>query len=294
MRDELILRVREDQRLPPSGLITAEVLVGDEPPVLPHVRHDEVGNASPIEAVPAFARDRLQRRGQVGLLQEITHLRLVTVESERLDRGRELAQLGRPFETARQGVGQRNPVTCERDRRGHHGCSGERAVPLHQLEHPVDASGHTDTLVSAGAETRDHLAVGIEEHPFGCSAGRFLSEIEREGLSLGGQTDHEAATANVAGRGVGHRQRKLDRGGRVKGVAARLENLDADTGRERLGRGHHPVGRDVRPRIEGGGPEDECHGHDCDGEQPGDPVGGHRHPHRHWRTFQDGLRESHP
>ncbi len=71
--------------------------------------------------------------------------------------------------------------------------------------------------------------------------GRLLAEIE-EGLSAVGELQrHEAAAAEIAGRRIDDGERIADRDRGVDGVAAALEDVDADLGREVLGRHDHAV-----------------------------------------------------
>ena len=53
--------------------------------------------------------------------------------------------------------------------------------------------------------------------------------------------DHVAAAADIAGARIGHRQREAGRDRGIDGVAALLQELDADAGGARLLRHHHAV-----------------------------------------------------
>ena len=83
------------------------------------------------------------------------------------------------------------------------------------------------------------------------ASGRFFAEVE-EGLAPVRQLNrHETAAAQVARRGIHHRQRIPHRNGGIDGVAAVLEHIDADMAGQMLGGDHHAVfGRD---RGHGGG-----------------------------------------
>ena len=52
---------------------------------------------------------------------------------------------------------------------------------------------------------------------------------------------HEAAAAEIAGARIGDSQRKTDCDSGVDGIAAHLENIDADPGGARFLRHHHAV-----------------------------------------------------
>ena len=60
---------------------------------------------------------------------------------------------------------------------------------------------------------------------------------------------HESAAADIAGARISHRHRKSDRDRRIHGIAALLQNIDADTRRERLLRHHHAVSGSDRLRM---------------------------------------------
>src|SRR6185437_1156496 len=62
-------------------------------------------------------------------------------------------------------------------------------------------------------------------------------------VALGEMDDHETAAADVAGARIGDREREADRDRRVDGIAATVENLDADAGGALLLRDNHAVMR---------------------------------------------------
>ena len=72
------------------------------------------------------------------------------------------------------------------------------------------------------------LPGGIEVHVAGGGAGGALAEVDEGGASVGEADEHEAAAADVAGGGVGDGEGEADGDGGVDGIAAGVENLDAD------------------------------------------------------------------
>ena len=65
-------------------------------------------------------------------------------------------------------------------------------------------------------------------------------------VAAGEVDDHEAAAADITGARIGDGQRKADRHRGIDGVAAAVEDLDADAGGARLLRHHHAVVREDR------------------------------------------------
>ena len=70
----------------------------------------------------------------------------------------------------------------------------------------------------------DHLAISIEVHVPIRRERRCLAIVEKGRLTVQvGQ--HKAAAANIAGNGIGNRERKADGDSRVDGIAAITQDL---------------------------------------------------------------------
>ena len=109
----------------------------------------------------------------------------------------------------------------------------------------------------------DHVAVAVEVHVGRRGERGGLAEIDERLAAVGELDGHEAAAADVAGRGEHHAERVADGDRRVDGVAALLQDVDADLGREVLARDHHAVARadrQRRGRMRGIDPEVEYEG----------------------------------
>src|SRR5215831_9296706 len=85
----------------------------------------------------------------------------------------------------------------------------------------------------------------------GSASPRSSRKISRV-VAAGAVDQHVAAAPDIAGARIGHRQRETGRDRGVDGVAALLENLDADARGARLLRGHHAVARRDRLDARGG------------------------------------------
>ena len=71
-----------------------------------------------------------------------------------------------------------------------------------------------------------HVAVGVLEHcAGGCCRGSFPVVDCRHRAAIAGREEHEPATADIAGPGLGHRQGKTGGDCSVHGVAAVFEDL---------------------------------------------------------------------
>ena len=110
-----------------------------------------------------------------------------------------------------------------------------RPVPLHQLQHSVDASRDANPLVGVGAELRHHLPLRVHEHVGGGRRRCLFAEVEREGVSIGQEPHHESTPTDIAGVGIGDSQGELHRGRGVEGVATSLQDGQADIGGQWLG-----------------------------------------------------------
>ena len=100
---------------------------------------------------------------------------------------------------------------------------------------PVASPLHCESFESA-------LPLGIQEHVARRLPRRLLAVVDGDRLAgLRDVDEHEAAAAEIAGLRQRHREREADRDRRIDGVAAALQDIDADIGRERLLARHHPV-----------------------------------------------------
>ena len=108
-------------------------------------------------------------------------------------------------------------------------------------------AGHADREARIARFARIGLAALVEEHVVGRRGRRRLAIIDGDRLAaLGEVHEHEAAAAEIARPRQGHGQGEADRHGRIDGVAAALEDLDADARRLRLLGGDHAVRGDDR------------------------------------------------
>ncbi len=111
----------------------------------------------------------------------------------------------------------------------------------------------------------DDVAVLVQVHVGGRCQRGFFAEIE-EGLAPIRQLHgHEPAAAEVARRGVHHRQRVAHRHGRIHRVAAGLEHVHAHMRGQMLGRDHHAIFTGHRGL--GGGLYAADRQHQCGGNQ---------------------------
>ena len=176
--------------------------------------------------------------------------RLALVQEDRRGR-RVVAEIGSGGREQRDvAVVQHEAALGEADRRRDQRAARARAVLLARIFEARDGSRHGDGEMALGAGPLDDVAGRVEIHVRGRRQRRLFAEVD-EGLSPIRELDrHEAAAAQVARRGVDHREGVADGNGRVHGVAAALQHVHAHLGREGM-RGHHhavrsPDGRDGR------------------------------------------------
>ncbi len=112
---------------------------------------------------------------------------------------------------------------------------------------PGHRAGHADRERGIARLARVGFAVGVEED-FARGRGRRGLAIVDGGVyaAVGEMDEHVAAAADIAGARIGHRQCKAGRHRGVDGVAAVLQDLDADARGARLLRHHHALTRGDR------------------------------------------------
>jgi hypothetical protein len=134
-----------------------------------------------------------------------------------------------------------------------------------------------DREMSSQARMRDHLSMGIEKHIARRGQRGLLAEIDEGGAPAGKPQRHEAAAAQVAGCGIDHRKGVADGNRRVDGVAARLEDIHPDLGRQVMRRNDHA------PRSGGGRRRGGVRGRD--GDETARNCGSERFRQRSARRF---------
>ena len=111
-------------------------------------------------------------------------------------------------------------------------------------------AGHADRLVSRQARIADDVAIGVQVH-VASRGGRSCLAVVQEGRFPVQVRQHEAATTDVAGLGIGDGEREGSRDRGVDGVAAGPEHLARDVGAEGIGHRDRSRARDApgqRPR----------------------------------------------
>ncbi len=95
---------------------------------------------------------------------------------------------------------------------------------------PATEPGTPAGLVAGGRHAGDDVAVGVEVHVAGGGGGSLLAVVEEVGAAVLVADEHEAASSEISGEGVGDGEGEVDRHGGVDGVAALLEDLEARVG----------------------------------------------------------------
>ncbi len=222
--------------------VAVEVGLDDQASAGPARRDDRSSDRAAVKARGAALGDSPEGARKV-LLDEPSPgpERLARVEEDRA-RGGILAEVG---------IGQGKHVDIaliegetvlgEGDGRGDQRGARHRPVRLTRHLQAGDGARHADGESALGAQALDDVTVLVEVHAAGGGERRLLAEIQEGAAPVGELDGHEAAAAEVARGGVDHRQRIADRDRSIDGVAAALQDVDADLRREVLGGDHHAV-----------------------------------------------------
>jgi hypothetical protein len=276
-RDDVVPVVGEPDRFALDGLVVGEVRLGPDAAHRADAGRQSAGERAPIERVGAAGGDRIEGRRQVRLAPGLAGSiwRAVGL-AEGAERRRHRVAQGR--------VRFRHFARVVRHRPRHAGhlvgverveddaLAGEpdrwpnQIAPLQLAELAVGVLQAADDAGDARGARADpavgrRLAVGVEIHVTAGGPGRHLPIVDRGAGAVRQPDDHEPAAADVAGGRMRDAEGEGDRDGRVHGVAAALQDRDADVGRVRF-RGRDraaPSGRDalgfVRRRWRGGDPD---------------------------------------
>src|SRR5262249_14367136 len=237
-RVDVVTAVGAVDRRTGDGPVAVEVRPGDEPAAGLHLGDDLVGDRALVEGVRPVLGNQLERGGEVLLHQPVARLPVAAALGLAEDalQFRKLARRGDEG-TDRRGVERVEGKTFLRQADGGEDdfFPGQLAEALLGQCQAADGAGDADDLVA-------EFAVLLAVHGFVRGGGGGLAVVDDDGVFLAaGVDDHEAAAADVAGRGVGDGQREGcgDRG--IDGVAAFFQDLDAYLGSGRRDRDDEAV-----------------------------------------------------
>ena len=214
------------ERLAPDGPVALEVGRGDDPAAALHLGHDQLGGAPGVESGRAGRRDPLQRRLEFRLPRELAARQRAEVVPEvgtavQLDH----APVAVPDQSGRD----REAVVRQCDRRRHVGRPAQVPEALVELPQALDRPRHARRPRADRAGVLDHVAGGVEVHVDAGRRWRGFPIVEEVGLVLEVH-GRESAAAEVAGLGVGDRERKCGRDGGIDRIAALGEDLRGGVG----------------------------------------------------------------
>ncbi len=142
----------------------------------------------------------------------------------------------------------REPVSCESDRRRHHLRPRQPTELFVKLVQPGRRSRHTRGQWPDQRSSWTRFALLVEVHVASRLRRSGLAKIE--GLHLVSEaSDRKPAPAKVAGSRPDHRQREGRSHRRICGVPARPENLEAGLGGAGCGAGDRPARAPGRLRV---------------------------------------------
>ncbi len=222
-------------------------------------------------------RDLAQRAGELRLHEPVACLVEVAVALEDAARGRELREVMR-VQRAGFFVAEDKTFSGEANGRSHNAAQPEPPEVALGVDEARDRAGNAGGLWAVGRHPRDDVAVRIEIHVGARGGRRLLAEVEEVrfggfqatgACGRAGADEHEAASADVAGRRKRDGQREADGNRGVHGIATGAQDLDAGVGRVVLNGDDHRVlrahGRCWRDRRSGSGLR--CLGERADGEE---------------------------
>eukprot|EP01137_Pigoraptor_chileana_P008786 Opistho-2@56113 len=242
-RDYVVATVVAFHRGQFTGLVLVEVSLGDDALVGLAGGDDSVGHPAFIEAVGAFFRDGAQGFRQVLLHQFLPDLhRLAVVQEDRAGVAHVLLEhIGGVVQQIDVALLQFETVFSQFDRRSDHVLARLGAVLAQRQLHARHGARHCHGEMATGAQVRDDVAVLVQVHVGGCRQRGFFAEVEKGLAPVRQLNGHEAATAEIARRGINHRQRITHGNRSIHRVAAVFQHIDADMGRQVLGGDHHAV-----------------------------------------------------
>ncbi len=197
-------------------------------------------NGSPVERPGATFCDQPECAGQLGLLQHIARLPgLAVVEKDRGDVGMFGKVLDTGVEDVHVALLQNIAPLRQHNGRRHHLFEAHRSVLPECAVEAQHRAGHAHGEIGLGAAPGNHVALRVLEHRGRGGERCLFTEVEEHVLAAGQVDHHEAAAADVAAARLDHRQGIADRHRCIDGIAALLENLQADLGGIVLGGDHH-------------------------------------------------------
>ena len=233
--DDRVAAVGAIHRRVPIDRVAGEVLHREQSAAGLARLHHLLGDRAAVERLGALAGDRLQRLGEVGLHQPLARLpRLPMVEEDRRDIRFVREILHAIVHDLHVAGREDESLFGKRDGRGDHLFQGHRAIFGQRFVQAHHRARNAYAQPRSGRATGHHIAVLVLKQRRGGLQRRLLAEIKEQVLARGEVHDHEAATADIAaaridhGLGITHRDRGID------GVAAFLQDLNADIGRQML------------------------------------------------------------
>ena len=226
----------------PPDLVLLEIRLRQDAAVGLAGLYDQVRDPALVEGVGAAFGNLRQRLRKVRLHQPVAHgIGLADLEEDL--RGRRV--LGQPLVAPRQrsdvALFQNEALGGQPDRGGQQLLARPGAVCLARHLEARDRAGGADGKIAVGAGARDRVALRVQIHRLRRGQRRALAEVEEGGGSVGHADRHEAAAAQVTRGRIDHGQRIAHRHGRIDGIAAGLQHVHPNLGREVLGGHDHPV-----------------------------------------------------
>jgi hypothetical protein len=248
------------------GSVGAQIAGLDQAAALLHQGEQRLGHGPLVEARLAGGGDAAEGGGQFALAQRVARLQGKGVGAPRSPEEQAAGAGVGPQHRRRgrqglaQGTTHRETPLRQLDRRRQHRLAGETAVAALGQQQAGDAAGHSGGPQAAGGQGRIDATVGPQEQGGARCPGGGLPEVHRRGVAAtdaplrhraaprrggggaGQPEEQEAATAQVAGVGEGHRLGESGGHGRIHRVAAAPQHRGPHRHRLPLFRRHDPAG----------------------------------------------------
>jgi hypothetical protein len=212
-------------------LIGREILFGHDPAVGLHVPLDGIGNPSGVKSIGTIFRDGAQRPAQIFEHEPVAGRPFAAARfAVGFDRRGKFSHPARELgvQTPGQDLRHDEPVLGQPHGRQHDRFPGQAAQFLVRQGQAAHGAGNAGREVTGRGQAPIDIAGGVQVHPQRGLERRLFAIVDRRHLAGRQADEHEAATANVARRGMRDGEGQAGRDGGIHGISALLQDRRAD------------------------------------------------------------------
>ena len=232
-------------RLANGGFIVAQVFQSNQTLAPLHFRHNQPGGFSFIKAFYTLLGNALEGVGQFRLAKHFARLWGRSILFIEGCAGGWPAFKAVPglLQAFGESVGYHKTLPGQSNSRGQGLAQAQGAVPLQCQRQPGYGAGYPGGLMAEPAALAHDIAVLILKHGFGgCSRCGFAIINGFRGIAVTGRVDQKAATANIAGTGLGDGQGEAGGNSGINGVAPVFQYLQGNLCGQGVAGGNHTLG----------------------------------------------------